>query len=156
MRRMTTLLVLAALTSPARGQGTTNPKPDPGSPGVNAEIEALEEQLRVATLDSDVPRLDELWADDYLRVNSRGERASKAEAIDDFRSGALSYEVLDFDEVEIRVQGSTLAVVSCRATVRGEVEESRVAGRFRQTRVWFKQDDRWRVVSFHASRIEGR
>jgi hypothetical protein len=70
-----------------------------------------------------------------------------------FCVGALKYQQLEFDDDRVVTHGDT-AVVTARVQVKGRYEKEELDGTFRHTRVWAKLPEGWRVVAFHASRVD--
>ena len=81
------------------------------------EIESLETQWRKALLDSDIPPMGRLLADDYLGINANGTLETKADALAARRTGQIRISAFDLENVKVHVYGDT-AVVTSRVDLR--------------------------------------
>jgi len=109
-----------------------------------AEVEARERALVRAIGSGDLQAYDRLVAEDYVALRTAGDQ-TKAQVIDGYRAGKLSYRGLDITDVAVRVLDDT-AVVSAR-TLGNRVEDGRESpNRVRYLRVWAKRDGAWRAV----------
>ncbi len=117
------------------------------------EIYQLEETWRNAMLKSDTTAMSNLLADDYIAITSAGTLQTKDEAINNLRSRRTHVIALDVADRKIRFYGTT-AVVTSLASVQASTPDGDVSGSFRYTRVYVRDaQDKWRIVSFEASRI---
>src|SRR4051812_26756768 len=73
----------------------------PSASDAEQEIRRLEDQSRQAALRGDTAFFERYWADDYIRTNSFGRTHDKAEALENFKSGALKYQTLEYDDVQV-------------------------------------------------------
>jgi ketosteroid isomerase-like protein len=119
---------------------------------VEQQIKTLQEQLVQATFESDTSLLEKFLAEDYTAIHSDGKLSTKAQEIENFKSGALKYESIDVHERKIRAYGDT-AIVNSQASVKARINGKPVSGDFRSTRVWVKQKSNWKIVAFQATRI---
>jgi len=149
--RFITLVLVALLQLPARtplGRGA------PPSKGENVEdqIKMLEAQLVQAVQKGDTSFFEKYYARDCYIIHGDGKLTTKAEEIEDFKSGALKYESYDVRDQKIRIYGST-AVVNHLASAKGTINGKPFSGDFHITRVWVKQKDNWKVVAFQTTRV---
>ena len=75
---------------------------------------------------------------------------TKAQVISDFTSGHLKFQSITTDEVQVRVYENT-AVETGLSTMSGQDKGKAVPRDTRFTRVWVKQQGRWRLVANHYS-----
>jgi ketosteroid isomerase-like protein len=117
------------------------------------EIDQLEESWKNAILKRNVEALDQLLADDYIAITANGTLQSKAQTLDNLKTGVLHFNTIDFSDRKVRFYGQT-ALVTSRAEVTGNTGEGNISGSYRFTRVYVR-DGRgdWKIVSFEASRI---
>ncbi len=83
-------------------------------------IERLEEKLRQAMLDSDVPILDELIADDLIFTMHTGLVVDKQYDLDAHRSGMHKFTKVEIDDQQILNYGN-FAVVAVKTYLAGMV-----------------------------------
>ena len=74
----------------------------------------------------------------------------KPQVILDFTSGDLKFQSITTDDVQVRVYGNT-AVETGRSIMNGQDKGQTVPRDTRFTRVWVKQQGRWRLVANHYS-----
>jgi ketosteroid isomerase-like protein len=111
-------------------------------------IEALEEELRQAMLNSDISTLDELIADDLLFTLPTGLVLDKQADLEAHRSGVQKFTSIEIGDRQIRYSNDW-AVVTLKAELTAKV----FSGTYRFTRVWAKRQNRWQIVVGHASQV---
>ena len=149
---MTRTLVIAALalaaTSIALGQ-TQGASRDGGS-SVEQAIRQLDHERIQAQISADAVALDRIYAEDFVGVGPSGTVRTKPQVISDFTSGDLKFQSITTDEVQVRVYENT-AVETGLSTMVGQDKGKAVPRDTRFTRVWVKQEGRWRLVANHYS-----
>jgi ketosteroid isomerase-like protein len=139
---------------PAGAQGA--PAAAPGNPGQDTSAERAvrqaERDRRDAMLRGDAQALGGLLAADYVGTGARGRVRTKGEVVAQYRAGAVKYESLTEDDVQIRIHGSA-AVVTGRTRSKGKEEGKSFGGEHRFTRVWVERQGRWQLVAWHSSRV---
>ncbi|HXS74980.1 MAG TPA: nuclear transport factor 2 family protein [Terracidiphilus sp.] len=103
-----------------------------------------------AQIHADAEALARLYADDFIGVGPSGTVRTKPQVITDFTSGALKFQSITTDEVQVRVYGNT-AVETGRSTMQGQDKGRPVPQETRFTRVWVKQQGHWLLVTNHYS-----
>ncbi len=124
----------------------------PQGANVEQSIKAMTEQLNQAALKGDVATYDKLLADDYISISILGGTSSKAELLENFKSGKLKFEAIDVSDMKVRVYGDAALVIST-ANVKGHSGATDLSGQYRSVRVWVKRKGQWQSVSFQATRI---
>ena len=137
-----------SLTSIAIGQEQSASK-DHGS-SVEQTIGQLDNERIQAQIAADAVALDRLYADDFIGVGPSGMVRTKAQVIADFTSGKLKFQSITTDEVQVRVYENT-AVETGLSTMIGQDGGKVVPRDTRFTRVWVRQQGRWRLVANHYS-----
>jgi ketosteroid isomerase-like protein len=153
----TTVLAIAA-SSLVYGHAQSQPIPDRRSPHDAPAVEALEQleaEFHAASLKGDTAALERVWADEYTLTTPNGRVIGKAELLAMLRSGALKYEVLEPEGLEISVYGDA-AVVTGRVAVRAKVPGSFTNGHDRYLTVYVKRQGEWKQVATQAARIAQR
>ena len=112
----------------------------------------LEERLRLAMLNSDIPELDVLISPNLLFTNHLGLLTSKADDLHSHRTQEFVFQSLDLSESKIVVYDRS-AVVSVKAEIQGEYHGQPANGCFRFTRVWANAAGKWQVIAGHSSVI---
>ncbi|HYW52232.1 MAG TPA: nuclear transport factor 2 family protein [Gemmatimonadaceae bacterium] len=119
---------------------------------VDREFEALEGELRLAQLTSDVDTLDRLIADDLLFTGPDGALATKADDLASHRTGAVVFTSHDIETMTVRRVTPDVAIVALRARLAGIAGGAAFAGIFCYTRLWARRDGGpWQVAGGHVS-----
>ena len=138
------VLTVALLTVGQKQSGGTQTE------RVVAVIRKLDEQRIQAQIHADRKELDRIYADDFIGVGPSGTVRTKPQVISDFTSGELNFQSITTDDVQIRIYGNT-ALETGRSTMIGKDKGKAVPRDNRFTRVWVKQQGRWRLVANHYS-----
>ena len=149
MRRTLIMAVLALTAAPiALGQKQSTRRDQ--RRGVEQAIRQLDHERIQAQIGADAAALDRIYGDDFIGVGPSGTVRAKAQVISDFTSGDLKFQSITTDDVQVRVYGNT-AVETGRSTMNGQDKGKTVPRDTRFTRVWVKQQGRWRLVANHYS-----
>ena len=114
------------------------------------QIQRLEQVWNQAHENGDADALDKSWADDLEVDVPRMAVMSKADALSLARSGRMKFLHYVTSDLRIRVYGDT-AVVTGRLQRTRSMNGKKISDDWKFTRVYVKQTEHWRVVSFHAS-----
>src|SRR5712672_3468959 len=117
---------------------------------VEEAIRKLDNERIQAQISADAMALDRIYADDFIGVGPSGAVRTKAQVISDFTAGDLKFQSITTDEVQVRVYENT-AVETGLSTMVGQDKGKAVPRDTRFTRVWVKQQGRWRLVANHYS-----
>jgi uncharacterized protein (TIGR02246 family) len=143
---ITVVILLAAAIASGQEQGESRDQ----SRGVEQAIRKLDNERIQAQIHADAAALERIYADDFIGVGPSGTVRTKPEVISDFRSGDLRFQSITTDDVQVRVYGNA-AVETGRSTMNGQDKGKTVPRDTRFTRVWIKQQGRWRLVANHYS-----
>jgi ketosteroid isomerase-like protein len=135
----------AAIASGQQQGATRDPKQI-----VEQVIKKLDNERIQAQVHADAAALERIYADDFIGVGPSGTVRTKPQVISDFTSGDLKFQSITTDEVRVRVYGNA-AVETGRSTMDGQDKGKIVPHDTRFTRVWIKQQGRWRLVANHYS-----
>src|SRR5499427_10799809 len=113
-------------------------------------IRQLDHERIQAQIDADAAALERIYAADFIGVGPSGTVRTKPQVISDFTSGQLKFQSITTDEVQVRVYDNT-AVETGLSTMIGQDKGKAVPRDTRFTRVWVKQQGRWRLVANHYS-----
>ena len=117
---------------------------------VEETIRNLDNERIQAQIHADAMALDRIYAADFTGVGPSGTVRTKPQVISDFTSGDLKFQSITTDDVQVRVYGNT-AVETGLSTMIGRDKGQAVPRDTRFTRVWVKQEGRWRLVANHYS-----
>jgi ketosteroid isomerase-like protein len=113
---------------------------------------AREDAWGRAMVANDADAIGRFMADDWVIVGPDGSLCNKARFLELVRSGALTHDVMDAEDFEVRVHGDT-AIVTARGISGGQFQGHAFRVVERVTDVWVRQGDEWRCVHTHLSRI---
>lgn len=116
------------------------------------EIINKEEELRLAMLNSDVPKLDELIDDNLIFTLPMGNVATKEMDLAAHRSGIQKLTALNCIEREVRVF-SDFVIVACKMLLEGTYSNQKINGKYAYTRFWTQADGSWKVVGGQVALI---
>jgi hypothetical protein len=126
----------------------------PATPAAAAELPADLAQAAAAfdaaQVASDAAALGRLLADDYVLVNSHGERESKAELIGDFTTPGFKLDPFIVEQRIVQLWPGS-AVLGGLATFSGAEKGLRYTARLRFVDVWAKRAGAWQVIYSQAS-----
>src|SRR5437763_6341291 len=117
---------------------------------VEETIRKLDNERIQAQIHADTTALDRIYANDFIGVGPSGTVRTKAQVISDFTSGDLKFQSITTGEVQVRLYENT-AVETGLSTMVGQDKGKAVPRDTRFTRVWVKQQGRWRLVANHYS-----
>jgi hypothetical protein len=152
MRRMKPIISIAislAIASMALGQGATakgNARP------AEEQITALQAQIIEATLKGDISVFENYLSDDYIAIRGDGKLTTRAEELENLKSGVTKYESIEVREPEVRVYGDT-AVYNSLSSIKAMINGKPYTGDVRNSRVWVKQNGNWKLILFQATRV---
>ncbi len=70
------------------------------------------------------------------------------------KAGDPKFEALDLDGMSVRMAGKEAAVVTGRATVKGKLKSGMdITGQYGFTDVWVKQEGRWQLMTWQATKV---
>ena len=119
---------------------------------------AEEELIRVANewdramVENDAEAIGRYMADDWTIVGPDGSVGDKATFLELVKSGALSHDVMESEDLKVRVYGDT-AVVTARGVSGGRYQGQAFRDVERSSCVFVRQQGHWRCVLTHLSRI---
>ena len=149
---MRPLLFIAAVIFIVAPMGLAQKQSPSSSHQTRAEevIKKVDNERIQAQIHADATALDRIYAADFIGVGPSGRVRTKPQVISDFTSGDLKFQSITTDDVQVRVYGNT-AVETGRSTMIGQDKGQTVPRDTRFTRVWVKQQGRWRLVANHYS-----
>ena len=120
---------------------------------IEATIQALEAELRMAQLQSDVSALERLIDDALLFTGPEGTLATKADDLALHRERVVQFTTHEPSDVQFLVVTDDVVVVALRTRLAGQFRAVDFAGDYRYTRVWVRREDGWRIVAGHVSAL---
>lgn len=123
---------------------------------MNANVD--DELIRVAhawdraMVGNDADAIGQFMADDWIIIGPDGKVGDKASFLGLVRSGALTHDVMESEDFDVRVYGDT-AVVTARGVSGGEYQGQPFREVERSSCVFVRQAGQWRCVLTHLSQL---
>jgi ketosteroid isomerase-like protein len=146
----TALTLLAALPSRAPAQ-----TPAGDSAAVIAQVREAVRHYDDALRRADVAAVGRFFAPDYVFVNARGERLTRADRLANLRTGRTSVDTVAHapEEEQIRPYGNVV-LYSTLLTLGGQYSgQALQRGRYRALVVWVRRDGRWQQVASQLTQV---
>ena len=110
------------------------------------EIIILEEDLRLAMLNNDVKKLDELIHNNLSFISPDGAIATKEMDLAAHRNKIQIMSELVPSEQVIKFE-KNIAIVTVKMEITGTYGTFDISGNYRYLRIWSKFDDKWQIIS---------
>src|SRR5262245_2149256 len=114
---------------------------------------ALAHEWDRAMVRNDVEEIGRYMADEWVIVGSDGRITDKAKFLAVVASGELVHDVMESTDIEVRAYGD-VALLLARGVSGGRYRGHLFREYERQSNVFVKQDNTWRCVFTHLSRLE--
>jgi len=116
------------------------------------ELLKLEKEFTQAVASNNADAIADLLADDWIIVDPDGAIIDKSRFLEVIRSGALSHETMESDDLRVRIYENT-AVVTGLSTTKGKFMGQDFTSYERATDIFVKQNNRWRCVLTQLTRF---
>ncbi len=116
------------------------------------ELIAVVTQWDRAMVENDAEAIGRYMADDWTIIGSDGSVGDKPTFLGLVKSGTLSHDVMESDDLKVRVYGDT-AVVTSRGVSGGKYQGQPFREVERSSCVFIRQAGQWRCVLTHLSRL---
>jgi peptidylprolyl isomerase len=144
-------VVAACQFTPAQVRGKKAGTARPAAT-VEQSLKKLNQSWDEAYLRRDAALLARIWAEGFVLTNPSGEVKTRAEMLEELGSGAATFQVFKTEDAQVRSYGQ-MAVVTGRATLRGEYKKQPVGGQYCYTRVYLNRLGRWQAVAYQIARM---
>ena len=118
------------------------------------EVLQFERDACRAFLDADQAALENVLTPDFTLTLSNGQVSTRANEIDELRSGKVHYDVFVNYDMEARAYGDNTAVVIGKTHVKGTSDGKPFDRVVQFTDTLVKRDGRWQLAAGHVSRLE--
>ena len=119
------------------------------------EVLQFERDACKAFLEADVVALERVLTPEFTLTLSNGEVSTRADEIDELRSGKVHYDVFENYDMLARLYGNdSVAVVLGKTRVKGTADGKPFDRVVQFTDTLIKREGRWQLAAGHVSRIE--
>jgi ketosteroid isomerase-like protein len=136
--------MMFALAAPFLGQNRSSE--------MQQEILKLEKEFGQAIIKNDPEAIGRFLADDWIIIDPDGCIIDRSRFLDVIRSGALSHELMDSDDVRVRIYKDA-ATVTALTTSKGKFMGQEFTTQERATDVFVKENGRWQCVVSQLTRF---
>jgi len=119
---------------------------------VEEELLKLEKEFARAIVKNDAEAIGQFIADDWVIIDADGGRIDKSRFLGAVKSGVLIHEMMESDDVGVRIYGDT-AVVSGLTRTKGKFMGRDFSTQERATDVFVMQNGRWQCVFSQLTRF---
>ena len=107
-----------------------------------------------AFLDANLAALERVLTADFTLTLSNGDVSTRADEINDLRSGKVHYDVFEDYDMLARLYGDNVAVVLGKTRVKGTSDGKSFDRVVQFTDTLVKRDGQWQLAAGHVSRLE--
>lgn len=109
------------------------------------ELLKIEKDFSLAVVANDAEAVGRFLADEWVMIDPDGGIIDKARFVAVMKSGALTHELMESDDIRVRIYGDT-AIVTALTTTRGKYSGQAFTTQERATDVFVKHDGRWQCA----------
>jgi len=117
------------------------------------EVLQFERDACKAFLDANVAALERVLTPEFTLTLSNGEVSTRADEINELRSGKVHYDVFENYDMIARLYGDNTAVVLGKTRVKGTAEGKPFDRVVQFTDTLIKRDGRWQLAAGHVSPV---
>ena len=116
------------------------------------ELLKVEKEFANAIVKNDPEAIGRFVADDWIIIDPDGGIVERARFLEVIKSGVLTHEMMESEDVHVRVYGDS-AVVTGLTRTKGKFMGQDFSTQERATDVFVKRDGRWQGVLSHLTRL---
>jgi ketosteroid isomerase-like protein len=109
-----------------------------------------EQELAQAMVKNDAEAIGRLLTDDWIIVDPDGGIIERARFLAVIQSGALTHEMMESDDMRVRIYGNT-AIVTALTTTNGRFNGHAFTTQERATDVFVQENGRWQCALSHLT-----
>ena len=150
------LVLLVACGQSSQQAAASSTPPPAATTGDNVEqtLTKMEQDWVDAILKRDTATVDRILADDFVSTLPNGRTETKAQDIENLKSGAFTSESMTINDVKVRVFGDA-AVVTLGQSEKSQQRGKDMSGRTLWTDIFVKRNGKWQIVAEHGSCVAG-
>ncbi len=109
--------------------------------------------MNKANLAADLKTLDRLMANDWVGIDFQGKTITRAQSIENLKTGAATTQSIELGEIKVRVFGDT-AVVTASDTEKSTYNGKDSSGKYVWTDIYAKRNGKWQCVATQSTKIQ--
>lgn len=121
------------------------------SPSVIADLTARADAWDQAIVRKDRAAIEANMAQDFRQIDGQGHVETKASFVDGLMDPALQIHPYTVEELDVRLLGQDVALLSGRTEMTGTYDGEAFTSRYRYIDVYVRRDEGWRIVSVQIS-----
>lgn len=146
MKRLFVAVITLALSCAAAGQAASK-----ASVSKDVAVEqALQQRFQEyadALTKRDLPTLDRIWAAEYTFINPNGDVMTKAQRMENIRSGATQFQSINPKQEHLQVRGNIAVDVGTVELKGTQYSGKESSGTYRYMNVWMKSGNDWQMLA---------
>jgi ketosteroid isomerase-like protein len=147
----------AAANKPVNNANAANSAAPVNTAAIEADVKKMITDYAASAGKGDMDAYDKMTTDNFMFVSNDGLVQTKAERMAAMKSGAIKYDTLTYEDVNVRVNPEgTGAVAISKVTVKGVNNNTPMDRTVRVTHVWSKMKDGWKLASLQATDITAK
>src|SRR6201989_1178666 len=119
------------------------------------ELLKLEREFAEAIVANDLDAIGRLVAEEWIIIDPNGGIVDRTRFFGVIKSGALTHEMMESEDLRVRVYGDS-AVVTAVTRTKGKFTGQEFSTQERATDVFVNRDGRWQCVLTHLTRIQNK
>ena len=132
------ILVAFAVAPCARAQDNS---------AIETKLKQMEDDWAKAAKDKDAAAVENMIADDYAGINSKGKHQNKTQLLDEIKTSKDALSASVNDSVEVHVYGPNLATVVGTSTEKGKDKDGKQFSRsFGWVDTWMERNGKWECI----------
>jgi ketosteroid isomerase-like protein len=134
-----------------------SPAPSKAEAKAEAEVRETIRKYDEALRKADAAAVEKFWAEEYVFINPRGERLTRADRLANVRTGQTAFDSLGHvpQDEQIRVYGD-IAVYTTLLSIRAQYGGQGQQGAFQGLVVWVRRDGRWQQIASQLTPVVAR
>lgn len=132
---------------------TATPKATMSAADAEKELTQIEREWADALIKGDASATERFAAADAIFVDPMGGVATKAQNVQEIKSGDLKLEAIDVKDMKVMSLDGDAAVVTYRTTTKGKYKGMDISGEDRWIDVFAWRDGKWQVVAAQGTRV---
>ena len=119
-------------------------------PSSESVIQKLEDYLLEAMVLPNLTFLENIFSEKYVSLFSDGSTGGKEKALNDFKHPSYKLSKIEVQNRQITIHDNT-AIVTGIVIVDGVVDDKSISGQYLFMRVWYKEEDGWRIIAVYTN-----